>query len=94
MERSVVTKGMLIEAIAKRQELEVSDVRRVVNDLFEMVLDNALNSAVNISGFGKFECVERASRKGRDARSGEPIEIPASTTIKFKVSKTAKERLC
>jgi len=34
-------------------------------------------------GFGTFTKKERSARAGRDPRSGEAIEIPASTTVGF-----------
>ena len=46
---------------------------------------------VSIAGFGVFETVERAARKGRNPKDGSEIMIPASKSPKFKASKTLKD---
>ena len=48
---------------------------------------------VNISGFGTFTVSNRKARTGRNPKTGEPIEIPASRSAKFKAGKTLKEAL-
>ena len=48
---------------------------------------------VNISGFGSFKVVQRKARKGRNPRTGEEVQIPASKVVKFKPSKALKESL-
>ena len=45
---------------------------------------------VSIAGFGTFEVVERAARKGRNPQTSEEIMIPASKAPKFKASSTFK----
>jgi len=49
--------------------------------------------AVSIAGFGSFKVVERKARKGRNPRTGQEIQIPASKAVKFTPSKTLKETL-
>ena len=49
--------------------------------------------SVSISGFGSFKVVERKARKGRNPRTGEDIQIPASKVVKFTPGKTLKESL-
>jgi DNA-binding protein HU-beta len=42
-------------------------------------------------GFGTFTVRERAARTGRDPRTGDPIEIPATKTPAFKAGKALKD---
>ena len=42
-------------------------------------------------GFGTFEVKERAARKGRNPRTGDDIEIPASKNPVFKAGKALKD---
>ena len=49
--------------------------------------------AVSISGFGSFKVVERKARKGRNPRTGEEIQIPASKAVKFLPGKALKDSL-
>jgi DNA-binding protein HU-beta len=48
---------------------------------------------VNISGFGTFAVSERKARTGRNPKTGESIEIPASKSAKFKAGKALKDEL-
>lgn len=48
---------------------------------------------VVITGFGTFRVVKRKARSGVDPNSGEPIEIPSSATVKFRVGEDLKRRL-
>ena len=46
---------------------------------------------VNVSGFGIFEVKAREARVGRNPRTKETIEIPATKLPAFKASKTLKD---
>lgn len=48
---------------------------------------------VSLTGFGVFSVKETLPRTGRNPQTGEPITIPAKTTVKFKVSKSLKSTL-
>lgn len=45
---------------------------------------------VRITGFGTFEVRERRARVGRNPRTGESIEIPATKAPAFKASQALK----
>jgi len=49
--------------------------------------------AVSIAGFGSFKVVERKARKGRNPRTSQEIQIPASRAVKFIPGKALKEGL-
>ena len=42
---------------------------------------------VAIAGFGSFETARREAREGRDPRTAEPVQVAASTTVKFRPGK-------
>jgi DNA-binding protein HU-beta len=46
-----------------------------------------------VSGFGTFAVSERKARTGRNPKTGEAIEIPASKSAKFKAGKSLKDEL-
>lgn len=46
---------------------------------------------VQIVGFGTFESVKRAARKGRNPQTGADMEIPASKAPHFKAGKSFKD---
>lgn len=46
---------------------------------------------MNLPGLGKLVKKHRAARMGRNPATGESIQIPAKTVLKFRVAKSAKD---
>ncbi len=46
---------------------------------------------VQVPGFGTFQLSHRAARKGRNPQTGEPMDIKASTGVRFKAGKALKD---
>ena len=90
----MTTKKDLIAAIAKRTGEKKATVEYVLNATLTEI-ENALliGDAVAINGFGTFETKQRDARTGRNPRTGEPVEIAASTTVAFKPAKALKDSL-
>ncbi len=90
----MTTKKDLIAAIAKRTGEKKATVEHVFNAALTEI-ENALliGDAVAINGFGTFELKQRDARTGRNPRTGEPVEIAASTTVTFKPAKALKDSL-
>jgi DNA-binding protein HU-beta len=89
-----MTKSDLIEGLSTKAEL----TRPRAEELVDFLLDNIVDALkrgekVNISGFGTFTVSVRKARTGRNPKTGEPIEIPAARSAKFKAGKTLKEAL-
>jgi DNA-binding protein HU-beta len=89
-----MTKADLIESVATKLDLPKGQAERAVQLVFEDIVQ-ALRSGdkVNISGFGTFAVSERKARTGRNPKTGEPIDIPASKSAKFKPGKSFKDEL-
>ena len=51
------------------------------------------NQKVQLAGFGTFAVTRRAARKGVNPRTGEPIKIKASKSVRFKPGRTLKEAM-
>lgn len=90
----MTTKKDLIAAIAKRTGEKKATVEHVFNATLTEI-ENALliGDAVAINGFGTFETKRREARTGRNPRTGEPVEIAASTSVAFKPAKALKVSL-
>ena len=87
-----MTKTELIAAVAEKSGLTKKDAERVVNATFETLTESLKKGdKVQISGFGIFETKEREARVGRNPRTKETIQIPASRMPAFKASKTLKD---
>ena len=50
-------------------------------------------SRIRIPGLGILQVRKRASRMGRNPATGETIQIPAKTTLKFRVGKAMKDSI-
>lgn len=58
-------------------------------DAFMQAVEEAISKEdkVVLVGFGTFQVVKRASRSGRNPRTGEPLKIPAKKVVKFSPGK-------
>lgn len=89
-----MTKSDLIERLSTKAELTRPRAEELVDFLLNDVTEALKRGEkVNISGFGTFTVSTRKARTGRNPKTGEPIEIPASRSAKFKAGKTLKEAL-
>ena len=87
-----MNKTELIAAVAESAGLSKKDTERVVNAALDTITTALCKGEkVQISGFGIFEVKEREARVGRNPRTKEAIEIPASKAPAFKASKTLKD---
>ena len=68
------------------------DAERVIAATFETITASlAKGDKVAVSGFGNFEVKAREARVGRNPRTKETIQIPATKLPAFKASKTLKD---
>ena len=87
-----MNKTELIAAVAEKTGLTKKDAERVVNATFETISQNlAAGNKVQVSGFGNFEVKAREARVGRNPRTKETIEIPATKLPAFKAAKALKD---
>ena len=69
-----------------------ADAARAVDGVFESITNSLRGGEeVRLVGFGSFSVVRRKATTGRNPRTGEAIDIPASNQPKFKAGKALKE---
>ena len=87
-----MNKTELIAAVAEKTAMSKKDSEKTVNALFEAVTEAlAKGEKVQLVGFGTFDVKERAAHMGRNPRTKEAMEIPASRVAGFKVGKALKD---
>ena len=87
-----MNKTELIAVVAENAGLSKKDAERSVNATIDALVKALANGEkVQISGFGGFEVKEREARVGRNPRTKETIEIPASKAVAFKAAKALKD---
>ena len=89
-----MNKSELIDAVAGQAGVSKADASNTIDAFFE-VLTNAVKSGDKVSwpGFGSFSTSQSAARTGRNPQTGEPVNIAASTRMKFTASSTLKAEL-
>ena len=87
-----MNKTELVVAVAEKAGITKKDAERVVNATIDTIIQNlAKGEKVQLSGFGIFEVKAREARVGRNPRTKETIQIPASRLPVFKASKVLKD---
>jgi len=87
-----VNKSELIDAIAEGADISKAAAGRALDATLESVT-GALKKGdqVTLIGFGTFLVRERASRVGRNPRTGESMTIAAAKVPSFKAGKALKD---
>ncbi len=80
-----MNKGELIEKIAKDAKLTKSQAGDALDSFLNSVTGTlSKGGKVTLVGFGTFSVFKRASRKGRNPKTGKEITIKAKKVAKFK----------
>jgi DNA-binding protein HU-beta len=89
-----MTKGELINAVAKAAKTSKRAAENAVNTTFES-LARAIKKTkrVQVPGFGTFSVRLRKARNGRNPQTGAAIKIKASRTVGFKPAPNLKKGL-
>lgn len=87
-----MNKAELISAVAAAADVSKKEAEAVVSAALETIT-GALKEGekVQLVGFGSFEVKKRAARLGRNPKTKESIEIPASVVPVFKAGKALKD---
>jgi len=72
--------------------MEKRDVKNFLDSMTALVEDTIrAGGEIPFKGLGKFKVHHRKARLGRNPMTGEEIQIPAKTVVKFTVSKSLKD---
>lgn len=87
-----MNKNDLVAAVATGTGLSKSDSANAVDSMLDSIA-GALKGGneVRLVGFGTFSVAQRRASEGRNPRTGERIQIPASKQPKFKAGKALKD---
>lgn len=87
-----MNKNDLIGAVADASGLTKVDSAKAVEAVFDTI-SSALRKGddVRLVGFGTFSVAKRKASTGRNPRTGEPMNIKASSQPKFKAGKGLKD---
>ena len=89
-----MNKNDLVAQVSANADLTKADSAKAVDAVFDTIADSLKGGQeVRLVGFGTFSVANRRASMGRNPRTGEPIQIPASRQAKFKAGKGLKESL-
>ena len=89
-----MNKAELIAAVAEKTALSKKDAEKAVNAAIDTIADVlAKDEKVQLVGFGSFETKKREAHTGRNPRTKETIQIPATCVPVFKAGKALKDKV-
>ncbi len=89
-----MTKSQLYAALAEKTGMSKKDVNDFMDKLMELAFHQVKsNGEFTFPGVGKLVKVHRKARMGRNPATGQEIQIPAKTVVKFRVAKAAKDAI-
>lgn len=89
-----ITKSQFMATLAEKSGM----AKKQVTDFWETLTNLAYSEArangeITLPGLGKLQKKHRNARMGRNPATGEQIQIPAKTVVKFRVAKAAKDAI-
>jgi len=90
-----MTRSELIDRIASRQtQLSAKDVELGMKLIIDHMAETlAMGERIEIRGFGSFSLHYREPRKGRNPKTGDPVELEGKYAPHFKPGKELRERV-
>ena len=89
-----MNKSDLIDAIAKSADISKAAAGRALEGAVAAIRASLRKGgSVSLVGFGTFYVGKRASRAGRNPRTGAPIKIRAAKVPKFRAGKALRDAL-
>lgn len=87
-----MTQSEVFNHFAEKTGMKRGQVKELFDELYNLASSEVkTNGEFVLPGFGKLVKSERKAREGRNPATGETIQIPAKTTLKFRVGKGMKD---
>ncbi|MEZ5960662.1 MAG: integration host factor subunit alpha [Hyphomonadaceae bacterium] len=92
MTGKTVTRADLVEALAKRANMQRADANRLLTRMLEMMQDSMVEGeTVKLSRFGNFNVRAKRQRIGRNPKTGEEVPITPRRVVTFRPSQMLRE---
>lgn len=92
MANKAMTKTQVVSYMADKAGISKKESAAILEELADLAVKETKRSGqFVIPGIGKLVKSHRKARKGRNPQTGEEIQIPAKTVVKFRVSKVCKD---
>lgn len=92
--RKPMTKSQFVAHLSEKSGMSKKEVTTMWELLVETIYEETKQAGMcTLPGVGKMVLQNRAARQGRNPATGETINIPAKTVLKFRVAKQAKDAI-
>ncbi|PSO54955.1 MAG: DNA-binding protein [Cyanobacteria bacterium QH_8_48_120] len=89
-----MNKGELVDQVADKATVTKKQADAVVTAALDTIMESvAEGDKVTLVGFGSFESRERKAREGRNPKTGDKMEIPATKVPAFSAGKLFKDKV-
>ncbi len=87
-----MTRTQFIETLAQEANVDKKEAKSFL-EAFTAVVERTMvaHDEIPLAGLGKFKVSDRKARVGRNPLTGEPVQIPAKTVVKFTIARALKE---
>lgn len=91
---ATITKIDITENLIEKYQLPKNEAKNVVENFFEEVrISLESGHDVKLSGFGNFELRNKASRPGRNPKTGDVVAVSARRVVTFKPGQKLRARV-
>ena len=91
---ATITKIDITENLIEKYQLPKNEAKKVVENFFEEVrISLESGHDVKLSGFGNFELRNKASRPGRNPKTGDVVAVSARRVVTFKPGQKVRARV-
>ena len=89
-----MNKKELVDYISNSADLTTNQAEKALNGCLGTIAEALKkNDKVSLVGFGTFSTSKREARTGRNPQTGQSINIPAKTVVKFKAGKVIDDEV-
>ena len=89
-----ITKDSLVEMVHNEIGLNKREAKELIESFFEQIKKSLENgNDIRLSGFGNFNLRDKASRPGRNPKTGEEVTISSRRVVTFKSGLKLKSKL-
>jgi len=87
-----MTQTEIVNNLADSSGMKKTEVKSLFDAIAALATSEVKkNGEFTLPGFGKLVKATRKAREGRNPATGKPIQIPAKTTVKFRLGKAMKD---
>ena len=90
-----ITKKELIDRISETTQAKRVVVKRIVQSFLDEIMSElSSDNRLEFRDFGVFETRTRVARVAQNPKTLERVQVPSKRSVKFKMGRLMKERLC